>query len=62
MKTIFTTEELVTMLAVSESTLLRWQREGSFPMRLKLGKRKVGFLRADVERWLQSRNPAMKTA
>ena len=46
------------ILPVSRSTLWRWESNGDFPKRRKLGPRRVGWLRSDIDEWLQSRPTA----
>lgn len=38
----------------SRTTIWRDEREGRFPKRVKLGMRAVGWLRSDLEAWLES--------
>lgn len=45
------TQELV---GLSDSTIYRLEIAGKFPMRRKLSARRVGWLRAEVEVWLES--------
>jgi len=37
----------------SRTTIWRDEREGRFPKHVKLGPRAVGWLRSDLENWLQ---------
>lgn len=50
-----TVAEVVTLIGVSYTTLWRWQAQGRFPPRRKLGPHRVGFLKAEVEDWIYSR-------
>jgi|HubBroStandDraft_4_1064222.scaffolds.fasta_scaffold925965_1 prophage regulatory protein len=43
------------LIGVHRSTLWRWEREGDFPKRIKLGGRASGYLRSEVEQWLRDR-------
>ncbi len=36
-------------------TLWRWEREGIFPKRIKIGRRSVAWLESEVEEWFASR-------
>lgn len=42
-------------VSLSRATIFRLEREGKFPARRKLSSRSVGWLRADVEKWIESR-------
>ena len=49
-------KELLNVLQISRSTLFRWERnQPDFPRRRRLGERSVGWLRAEVYEWLDSR-------
>jgi prophage regulatory protein len=45
--------ELCERLGISRSTLFRWEQEGHFPRRLKLGIRRVGWRASDVTEWIE---------
>jgi predicted DNA-binding transcriptional regulator AlpA len=47
--------ELLETLSVSRSTLWRWEKEGLFPPRLRLGPNSIGWKRRDIQKWLKSR-------
>ncbi|MFQ5674050.1 MAG: helix-turn-helix transcriptional regulator [Nitrospinales bacterium] len=40
---------------LSRTTLWRLERVGKFPARVQLGERAVGWRRADIEAWIESR-------
>jgi prophage regulatory protein len=40
---------------LSRSTILRLEKSGKFPRRVKLGARAVGFASADIHSWVASR-------
>lgn len=42
---------------VSRSTIYQWCAEGRFPKPYSLGSRSVGWRSADVQAWLESRQP-----
>ncbi|HDR8861627.1 AlpA family phage regulatory protein [Burkholderia stagnalis] len=42
-------------VGVKKSCIYQWVREGRFPAPVRLGARSVGWLEADVEAWLMSR-------
>lgn len=48
-------------IGVSRSTLWRWSKEGRFPQRVKLAGRASGYLRSEVEKWLQNREAERPT-
>lgn len=52
---ILLTPEASTHLHISESTLEKWRIRGDGPPFIRLGSRKVGYLRADLDEWLASR-------
>ena len=45
-------EALLRLISVSNSTLFRWERDGTFPPRIKIGHKAVAWRIADVENWL----------
>lgn len=50
-----TIAEVLALIGVSYTTLWRWQAQGRFPHRRRLGPNRVGFLRSEVEEWSRSR-------
>jgi len=47
-------DELKGLLKVSESTIRKITREGRFPRHIKISDRSIGWLRSDVQNWLNS--------
>jgi prophage regulatory protein len=47
--------EVARLVGLSRSTIWRLERQGLFPKRILLSARAVGWLEADIERWLASR-------
>ncbi len=47
--------ELSLELGISESTLMAWVRTGQFPAPLRLGKRKMVWLRTEFELYVENR-------
>lgn len=47
--------DLCRFIGVSRSTLFRWEKDGSFPRRLRIGQRRIAWRLTDVEDWLKSR-------
>jgi len=43
--------EVLEIVGVSWRTLLRWEREGRFPKRYKIGPRIVAWKESDLDRW-----------
>jgi len=50
-------KELSKLTGLSATTLWRWEREGSFPARIRLSNFSVGWRRSDIETWLATRPP-----
>ena len=48
--------------APARCTVSRWVREGTFPQPVKIGPRRIAWRRADVERWLASRQNVAETS
>ncbi|MBO0612962.1 AlpA family transcriptional regulator [Thiothrix fructosivorans] len=44
--------EIIHRTGLSRSTLLRWEKQGKFPKRRKLGSWLVGWLESDFQAWL----------
>lgn len=43
---------------LSRTTIWRMERAGSFPSRRMLSPNCIGWVRSEVERWVQTRKPA----
>lgn len=43
---------------IARSTLRRWENDGLFPKRRKLGPAAVGWISTEIETWLASRRPS----
>ena len=39
----------------SRSSIYRWEGEGKFPKRIKLGERAAGWRSSDIDAWIASR-------
>ena len=52
---IVRTSELQQIVGLSRSTIWRLEQKGDFPKRVPLGSSSVGWLKSDVEAWLQQR-------
>lgn len=47
------------MIGVSKVTLWRWERDGKFPKRVRLGCGSVGWIEKEVADWLATRPRGM---
>lgn len=52
---ILTIRQVCELVGVGEATLWRWQRQGHFPKRRRLGPGRVGFLASEIYRWMRKR-------
>lgn len=55
MPSVLTTPEVLALVKLSRSSVLRMCQRGEFPAAFKLGLRKNGWLRRDIEAWLEAR-------
>ncbi len=55
------TDEVTTRTGLSRTTLWRLERKGEFPTRRQIGANSVGWIEAEVDRWIESRPPAQTT-
>jgi len=44
--------EVVRRTGLSKSTIYRAEKEGAFPRRVQIGKRRVAFVEAEVDHWI----------
>jgi prophage regulatory protein len=47
--------EVIPRTGLSRSTIYNLINEGSFPTKIKLGARAIGFLEADIDAWILSK-------
>ncbi len=47
--------EILHTTTASAATVWRWERDGKFPKRRKLGPRRVGWLESEVQDWINQR-------
>jgi prophage regulatory protein len=40
---------------LSTVTVWRWEKEGTFPKRIKLGRNAVGWIESEVDAWIEQR-------
>lgn len=52
---IITKKELRLIVPYTPQYILRLEKQGKFPKRIRIGARRVGWLLSDVESWLRSR-------
>jgi prophage regulatory protein len=48
-------DDLVKITGLSKRTIARYELEGTFPKRRKIGKVAVGWLESEVDEWMLSR-------
>ena len=49
-------------VGISKPTIYRWESQGLFPKRIRLGANKVAWMESDIREWLNSRVRASKAA
>lgn len=49
-------KEVLYITGLSRSSVYKFIEDGHFPKSLSLGARRVGWLEADIENWIQSRS------
>lgn len=54
--------ELLFRLGLSDPTIWRMEKKGTFPKRLQLGGHSVGWLLSEVEAWIKAKAEARKEA
>ena len=54
-------EALLRLISVSNSTLFRWERDGNFPPRIKIGHKAVAWRIAEIEDWLTRKSEYTST-
>lgn len=61
--TILTVAQVCERLTISEPTLRRYARAGveDFPRKVRIGRRRVGYLKSDIEAYITSRYVAAGT-
>ena len=52
---ILRANEVQQIVGLSRSTIWRMERKGQFPARLPLGTGSIGWLKSDIEAWMQNR-------
>ena len=59
---IITQKELRTLVPYTPQHILRLEKAGKFPRRLRLGENRIGWLLSDIESWVLSRLPSQLRA
>lgn len=54
--------ELLFRLGLSDPTIWRMEKKGTFPKRIQLGGHSVGWLLSEIEAWIQAKADARKEA
>jgi len=47
--------ELISTVALSDPTIWRLEKKGKFPKRIQLGGNSVGWLKSEVDEWLEKK-------
>lgn len=50
--------ELQGLVPLSRSQIWRLEQQGEFPRRIRIGRRRIGYLVSDIDDWLASRRAA----
>ena len=58
MKRYLRQPEVLTRVGVSFATLWRWEKQGLFPRRHRLGPNVVGWLEREIDEWCDQRSSA----
>lgn len=48
-------KEVLAVVGLSDVSVWRQERDGTFPRRMKLGGNSVGWLKSEIDGWLQQR-------
>ena len=54
-KRVLSQEDVLDRVPLSRTTLWRLERAGLFPTRIKISPNRVGWVEADIDRWLERR-------
>ena len=52
---LITMSELLEIVPFSRQHILRLEKRGRFPRRIRLGENRVAWLRSEVEQWIEAR-------
>ena len=59
---IVSVNDVCQMTSLSRTAINNWRREGKFPQHVQLGEKRLGFVRAEVEAWINKRIAARQAA
>jgi prophage regulatory protein len=62
MDKILLIKEVMQLCRLSKSAIYQQIREGEFPNPISLSKMRVGWKEADIEKWIESREPKLRVA
>lgn len=54
-KVILRLPDVIEQIGLSRSSIYQKMAEGSFPKPIRLGKRAVGWLKKDIDNWLENK-------
>lgn len=60
--TLIRQQDVLARVRVSGVTLWRWERDGLFPKRRKIGPRLVAWVEAEIDEWCETRAAALNSA
>ena len=52
---ILTIKETSDLIGISVSTINRLIKQGKFPQKRKLSKKRIGFLRYEIDQWIEGK-------
>lgn len=52
---VYRLSDLTELLRVGRSTIYYWIKKGKFPKPIKLGEKTSGWLKKDIQKWLEER-------
>ena len=53
---ILSTRQVIELTGLSRVTIWRYERDGDFPSRLRLGPKRVGYRSDEIDAWIESRS------
>lgn len=62
MRNIISKKQLIKICSLSYTTIWREERAGRFPARVQLSERRVGWYEDEIETWLETRSPVVKSS
>ncbi|MEW8287248.1 MAG: helix-turn-helix domain-containing protein [Candidatus Thiodiazotropha endolucinida] len=49
---LYTEREIMSIANVSRTSLVRWDKKGIFPSRIKIGEHSIRYKKSEVDEWL----------